>query len=98
MCQAEKNLNWVTRLIKELHFDKVVKLSIKFCENNIETLKLIKNPKQHKCSKHIDVQYYYICKIVANGYAVTKYVPTAEIIADILTKPLLAKTFAKLQE
>jgi hypothetical protein len=49
----------------------------------------------HCCSgtdsqtKYINIRYYYIRELVAFNKVTIKYTPTKEIIANILTKPLL---------
>jgi hypothetical protein len=38
--------------------------------------------------KHIDVRYYYIRELVAFNKVTVEYIPTKEIVANMLTKPL----------
>jgi len=38
--------------------------------------------------KHIDVHYYYIRELVAFNKVTMEYIPTKEMVADMLTKPL----------
>ena len=49
---------------------------------------LATNPIHHNRSKHIDVKYHYVRNEVENGRVKLKYIPTAEMTADILTKAL----------
>lgn len=65
--------------------------------NNQSTLDLIKNLEHHTRSKHIDIQLYYLRKVINNGIAKTVYVPTRKMVADIFTKPLAASMFRELQ-
>ena len=46
------------------------------------------NPQQHKRTKHIDIKYHYIHDCVQKGLIDLIYLPTEEIVADILTKSL----------
>ena len=39
--------------------------------------------------KHIDVQYHYICEQVSKGLVNLWYIPTEEMAADGVMKPLV---------
>ena len=56
--------------------------------DNQGSLKLVANPEMHSRSKHIDVQYHYVRELVQQGLIEVEYIPTADMAADILTKPL----------
>ena len=49
---------------------------------------LAKNPEHHARSKHIDVRYHYVRRVVADGAVRLEYVASADQAADQLTKPL----------
>lgn len=97
MCQASKNIVWATQWINELGFDRVCRLPIQLFGNNQGTLDLIKNLKHHSRIKHIDVQYHYIQEAVADGHVKTAYIPSRDVIADILTKPTKPEVFTRLR-
>jgi hypothetical protein len=61
---------------------------VKIFADNQGAIALTKNPVFHNHSKHIDVQYHYICKKVADGELQIKFIPTADMVADALTKAL----------
>jgi KUP system potassium uptake protein len=56
--------------------------------NNQGTLALALNPVNHLHSKHIRVRYHAIQDFIKNGNIQTTYVPTAQMVADGLTKAL----------
>ena len=56
--------------------------------DNQSALRLTENPEFHARSKHIDVQYHYTRELVEDGVVNIEYIPTAEMAADCLTKPL----------
>jgi hypothetical protein len=56
--------------------------------DNQSALRLVTNPEFHLRSKHIDVQYYYTRELLEDGVISVEYIPTAEITADYLIKPL----------
>jgi hypothetical protein len=49
---------------------------------------LAKNPVFHDRSKHIDIQYHYTRGLVKEKRIHLEYIPTSEMLADLLTKPL----------
>ena len=56
--------------------------------DNQGSIALATNPIHHNRSKHIDVKYHYVRNEVENGRVKLKYIPMAEMMADILTKAL----------
>ena len=57
-------------------------------EDNQGCIALTENPVFHRRTKHIDIRYHFIREKVASGEVVLKYVPTADQLADLLTKGL----------
>ncbi len=56
--------------------------------DNAGAIILTKDPSYHARTKHIDVQYHFIRERVQSHEVTFKYLPTADMPADILTKPL----------
>lgn len=56
--------------------------------DNQSAQKLLTNPVFHNRSKHVDIRYHYCREIAAEGLVETKYIPTADMPADLLTKSL----------
>lgn len=46
------------------------------------------NPVFHAHSKHIELDYHYVCERVVLGHLVTHQIPTNDQIADLFTKPV----------
>ena len=95
MCQAIKEGVWLRQLLTELGHLKGNE-TIKIHADNKSAIALGKNPEFHKRSKHIDVQYHYIREQVQNGRVTTPYIPTAQMIADGLTKALSPELHSRL--
>jgi len=56
--------------------------------DNQGAIKLSENPQFHSKTKHIDLRYHYIRTARERGEVSVTYIPTAEMTADLLTKPL----------
>jgi len=56
--------------------------------NNQDILALVKNPHLHKRLKHIDISYHFIKNLAEKKKLDIAYIPTEDIIADKITKPL----------
>ena len=57
------------------------------CDSD-SAIKLAADPVYHERTKHIDVRVHFIRDHVRRGAAVLLFVPTAEQVADVLTKPV----------
>jgi hypothetical protein len=49
-------------------------------------------------AKHIDPKFCFVHEVVSMKQAILKYLPTAEKVADVLTKPLEANIFSYLRD
>ena len=49
---------------------------------------LPKNPEFHSCTKHISIQQHFIREKVENEEVQLEYLPTGDMLADLLTKAL----------
>jgi hypothetical protein len=49
-------------------------------------------------TKHLQVRYYYVKQMIDQKFIQIEYLPTEDMIADILTKPMSGKLFCKLRD
>lgn len=61
---------------------------VKLFNDNQSAQKLSINPVYHKRSKHIDVRHHFIREAVSDKLVQIKYLPSADMPADIFTKGL----------
>lgn len=61
--------------------------------DNQGAIKLTENPEYHRKTKHIPIKYHKTRELVNDGTVTFKWIPTAEMVADGLTKPLGASKF-----
>ena len=66
-----------------------------WCDNQ-STIALTENPVFHSRTKHIKLRYFFIHDCVQEGKLVTKYVSSADNLADIFTKSLRKDQHKKL--
>ena len=96
-CAATQEAIWLRLLLKDLHIlDGDQPMIIR--EDNTACMAYAKNPIDYKKSKHIDVKYHFVRERVAAGEIVLEYVPSADQLADILTKPMDFQKFSALRE
>ena len=73
-------------------------MPISLCGDNKGALDLIKNPEHYARTKHVNIQYHYVCEVVQDGLTVTQQVATTNMVTNVLTKPLPAASFRKFRE
>jgi len=64
--------------------------------DSTSAISIIQNPVQFSKTRHIEIRYHFIRDCYEKGKIEVKYVPTANQIADVFTKPLDTSTFQKL--
>ena len=68
-----------------------------FC-NNTGAMELLKLPKVHPRTKHINVKLHHFQEYIVNGLIKILHIPTTEQLADIATKPLPQDLFEKFRK
>ena len=63
--------------------------------DNQGALALVKNPYLHERSKHINICHYFIRDLVDKARISVTYIPTEDMAADGLTKPLARVAFER---
>jgi hypothetical protein len=61
-------------------------------EDNTTAIKWISGSSRR--AKHIDLKVCFVHEVMSRKHVILKYLPTAEQVADILTKPLEASIFS----
>jgi hypothetical protein len=91
-----KSIIWCRSILSELSFAQAS--SSVLYQDNQSTIALTNNPIISKRTKHIDVRYHFLRAQVKAGVVTLQYCPTQEMLADILTKPLLRHQFVRLRD
>ena len=92
---AAQDAKWIINLLNELHFE--VKTPVVIYEDNQGCIALSKNNVNHSRTKHIDIKHHFIRECVKLQQIQLQYLPTEEMVADMLTKPIDTKKFVNLR-
>ena len=77
---------WLKGLFEELGIE--VSLPINIHTDSKSSMQLATNPLYHERKKHIEIDCHYIREKITQGLVSTKYIPTQNQPADLLTKGL----------
>ena len=77
---------WLRQLLAELGYH-IPKLTI-YC-NSQPTIAVSRKPEHHSRIKHIDVMYHWLREKVEKGLLRLQFVPTDNMVADVLTNTLV---------
>jgi hypothetical protein len=96
IAEASRELLWIRRLLEDFHIEQTK--PIRIYEDNQSAVKLIKTEESKNKTKHIDVKYHFVTDLEKKKIIEIRYCPTAEMIADMMTKPLGAVKLKKHRE
>ena len=77
---------WLRQLLTELGYH-IPKLTI-YCDS-LPAIAVSKNPEHHSRMKHIDMMYHWLREKVEKGLPKLQFVPTDNMVANVLTKALV---------
>lgn len=95
MDESVKEAIWLRRLLHSLGFPSSQPTQI--LSVNQGAIQLVKNPRYHKRTKHIETKYYLIREKYDQQEVTVSYVNTKQQLADILTKALTKDVFQHLR-
>ena len=84
--EAGKELLWMRNLIHEFHYPLTTSSTLYI--DNQSTIAVTKNPEKQSRMKQIRLSQFWLRDTVESGEITPQYTPTAEMVADIFTKPL----------
>src|SRR5216684_7344603 len=81
-----KEVLWLCSLVSKV-FGSLTAMTTLFSDNQA-AIALTQDHQHHACTKHIDVDYHFICWVIKQGSLCLIYCPTNDMVADTLTKAL----------
>jgi hypothetical protein len=87
---------WTRNLLRDLGIVQD-KPTVVFQDNQSTIQIAAGGPGQKGRTKHMDIRYFYVSERLQNKDIVLQYQPTADMVADILTKPLGGAHFSRLR-
>ncbi|KAK4694238.1 putative transposase, partial [Phenoliferia sp. Uapishka_3] len=81
-----RNAVWLRNLLAELGRPQIGPTLLR--GDNEGSLTLAVHPSQHQRTKHIDIHYHNTRNLVTDNIIILRWIPTREMIADMLTKPM----------
>ncbi len=91
--QAMKKAIWLHCFLSEIGYFHDNNVVIIQADNN-RAMNLARNPEFHAHSKHINIQYHFVCEAVDCYLVNFEFVPIIKQAADELTKALSAVKFS----
>jgi len=84
--EAGKEIMWLRNMHEE--FGEKMKVASTLLMDNQSAIKVTQNPEHHGRMKHLDLRTFWLRDIVEAGEIMPYHLPTSEMAADLLTKPL----------
>jgi hypothetical protein len=105
-CEAEyialatcaKQGQWIAQVFRDLQLTKYIGKNprlVQMLGDNQGAIALTKNAHLNERSKHVDICYHFIRDLAEKGDLRVDYIPTAEMVADGMTKPLARIAFER---
>ena len=96
-----KHGQWIAQIFRDLGLPKYIGKNpalVQMLGDNQGSIALIENAYLNERSKHIDICYHFICDLAGKGRLAVDYIPTDDMVADSMTKPLARVKFQKFIE
>jgi hypothetical protein len=78
--------------MKELSL-RGLRFSFEVREDNQGCIAMAANPVNHRRTKHINISYHFTREALEDGEFTLVWVPSANMVADLLTKPVSRSVF-----
>lgn len=98
MAVTSKQGQWIAQVIRDMGYPQYIAknaMTVQTRGDNQGAIHLVKNPVLSDRSKHIDISYHFIRDLAEKKRISVKYIPTHDMIADGMTKPLPRVGFEK---
>ena len=96
LCEAAKLIAWARQFLQEIQCEQLEPTTV--FEDNQSTIRMVCNGNDRGRTKHVDIRYHYVRQLLADGVIDVQYLPTIDMLADILTKPLPSSQYLYLRD
>jgi hypothetical protein len=93
-----KQGQWIAQIFRDLNLPKYIGKDprlVQMLGDNQGAIALTENAHLNDRSKHVDICYHFIRDLAEKGHLRVDYIPTADMVADGMTKPLARVAFEK---
>ena len=93
---AAKQAVWLSQILTDMGYAQLIgprHSPVQMKGDNQGAIALVENPHLHERSKHIDICYHHVRDLAEKRRIEITYIPTDEMVADGLTKPLAKAKF-----
>ena len=94
MASAVSEVVWIRDFLQLQGYD--MEPALVYQDNQSAMILASRAKTSSERTKHISVRYFFIHERIANGEISLQYIRTADMIADVLTKPLTGDIFHRL--
>jgi hypothetical protein len=101
LASCVKQGQWIAQILRDLGYAKYIGKNsnlVQMFGDNQGAIALTENAHLNDRSKHVDICYHYIRDLVENGRCRVDYIPTNDMVADGMTKPLQRVKFERFKE
>jgi len=89
-------LIWFQRLMNDLSYASLPSIVY---QDNQSTIHIARHgPNGSRRTRHINVRYFFVKDHLETGNSIIKYLPTEDMVADLLTKPFTGTKFRELRD
>ncbi|KAA0053519.1 retrovirus-related pol polyprotein from transposon tnt 1-94 [Cucumis melo var. makuwa] len=92
-CEAAKEVVWLKKFLTDLEVVSNMHMPITLYCDNSSAVTNSREPRSHKCGKHIERKYHFIREIVHRGDVIVTKISSEKNMVDPFTKALMAKVF-----
>ena len=86
MANTTAELIWMSFILKDFHIPLAF-IATLYCDNT-SALYMTINPVFRACSKHIKLDYHFVCARVALRLLITQHISIEKKVANVFTKPM----------
>ncbi|CZS92418.1 related to TY4B TY4B protein [Rhynchosporium agropyri] len=101
LAACAKQGQWFAQVFRELGYPQYIGKDsslVQMLGDNQGAIALTKNAHLNERSKHIDIAYHFVRDLSERGRLKVDYIPTGDMIADGMTKPLDSLAFEKFKD